>query len=242
MKLLIKIPTYNRSYNNWFHLYVDNITNPDTRILLSVDHNDPIYVPDYVENHPIVTVVRGTSRNKIEAINRDINEYEHEWDVILVGSDDMYPLVKGFDQIILDDMVKHWPDMDGCLWYDTEDQDRASHIPSPRGGQAFFQKAICMMPVMGKPYYDRWGYIYHPSYKSFSCDNEQTDQARKLGKIVYIPHRIIQHMQPAWFPGSKVETSTYTKENPNFWPDHQHYLWRKARSFPQHLKGPHQKS
>jgi len=49
------------------------------------------------------------------------------------------------------------------------------------------------LTVMGKKYYDRFNYLYYPGYESVYCDNEQTDVAIKLNKLVNINNRIISH-------------------------------------------------
>ena len=247
MNLLIKIPTHKRDFNKWLPSYLNNITNSATRILISVDHGDNTPIPEEFQNNPIITIVRGYSNGKISAINRDINEYEGYWDIILVGSDDMYPQMKGFDQIIINDMSRFYPDKDGCLWYDTEDNQAELKNRYRReikhGTREFLQKWICMMPVMGKTYYNRFNYVYHPSYRSFSCDNEQTAVAVGLNKMQYVHTRIVKHMHPAWAKdGIKPDLTYQLAEKDNqFTKDHRHFQWRKARSFPQHLTGVHQK-
>lgn len=247
MKLFIKIPTRERDYGKWLPLYVDNITHPDTRILLSVDFDDPLPVPEWVEAHEKVRVVRGNSQNKIHAINRDINEYDFDWNVLLVGSDDMYPQIKGFDQIILDHMAQYYPNTDGCLWYHTEDHQtvlrQRYRKPIHYTSEDFKHKWICMLPVMGRAYYERFNYVYHPSYQSFWCDNEQTLEAVKLNKITYIHEQIIKHMHPDWVKFGLENDETYKRAGNKqlFLRERDHYNWRKARGFPKELTGIHQK-
>ena len=47
--------------------------------------------------------------------------------------------------------------------------------------------------VIGKPYYERFGYIYHPDYKCVYCDNEFMEMSRILKKSIYIDKLIIKH-------------------------------------------------
>lgn len=239
-KLLIKIPTRERGFD-WLDSYLDNITNPNTRILLSLDRGSDfceLWSKEIEREEIIYARLSSLSNGKIEAINRDINEYLKEvndFDVLLVGSDDMKPLVKGFDQIILDDMNDLYPDGDGCLWYHTEDHQTElfkrykRHITA--GSPEFLNKWICMMPVMGKAYYKRFNYVYHPSYKSFWCDNEQTAQAVKLKKITYLHKQIIKHVHPAWDKGG-VDDELYSRNNINWAHDQNNFRKRQSRGFP----------
>ena len=229
-KLLIKIPTRERGFI-WLQSYLDNITNPNTIILLTLDNDETEEPPA----HPQIIYVRGNSKSKIDAINRDIDLYIDQFDILLIGSDDMIPQIKGFDQIILDDMNKHYPDGDGCLWYNTEDaepvlKDRYSKVIKA-GSDEFYTKWICMMPIMGTPYYQRFGYVYHPSYRSFSCDDEQTIIAHRLKKITYIHQRIVKHKHPAWDKEGEGD-NLYTKNDRNWNYDRTNLRRRQARGFP----------
>jgi hypothetical protein len=103
MKLLIKIPTKGRGYA-WLRHYTDNVSNDDTRVYLTQDTTSKGKKPLF---HNGVYSIYDQSKNKIDAYNRDIDyiSQEFDWDVILVGSDDMWPNSPGFDQIILYDMA-----------------------------------------------------------------------------------------------------------------------------------------
>ena len=236
-KLLIKIPTRERGFN-WIISYLDNITNPNTTILISADVDEqPKWfnngISDLTDNK--VYIFFNKSQGKIEAINRDIDVLIDEFDVLLVGSDDMIPQVKGFDQIILDDMNRLYPDGDGCLWYHTEEHQKElfnrhkKHITP--GSPDFYNKWICMMPVMGKAYYKRFNYVYHPSYKSFWCDNEQTAQAVRLKKITYLHKQIVKHVHPSW-DSSGVDDELYSRNNSNWAYDQNNFRKRQGRGFP----------
>ena len=242
-KLLIKIPSRERGLD-WIYSYLDNITNPNTKILLTLDHDYDIELLDKMDffNRDLlnphidrVMIEVGESKGKIEAINRDINKYIDDYDVLLIGSDDMRPQVKGFDQIILDDMNANYPDGDGCLWYHTEDHQtelkKRFKKVIPPGSPQFLSNWICMMPVMGKNYYKRFNYVYHSSYKSFWCDNEQTEVARRLNKITYLHKGIVKHFHPAW-SDKGVEDDLYLMNNKNWINDRDNFSKRQGRGFP----------
>jgi hypothetical protein len=137
-----------------------------------------------------------------------------DWDICILVSDDMVPQVPGWDQIIRDDMARHWPDTDGVLHYnDGTTGDR-----------------LCTLAVVGRRYFARDGYIYHPSYRSLWCDNEFTDVARARGRHIYIDRCIIRHCHPGW--GLAPNDDLYRANNRHDDADHANYDARKAAGFP----------
>ena len=58
----------------------------------------------------------------------------------------MVPLVNGYDTVIKEKMTLHYADTDGVLWFNDGHQ----------------EKKLNTLCILGKKYYDRFGYIYHP--------------------------------------------------------------------------------
>jgi len=106
---------------------------------------------------------------------------KRHFDIILLAQDDMIPQVQGYDEIIIKKMQQHFPDTDGALWFHDG-----------------FQDKLNTQVIIGKKYYDRFGYLYHPSYQSLWCDNEFQIVADKLGKMAKFPECIIRHEHPDW--------------------------------------------
>lgn len=222
MRILVKYPTRSRPElcNKVLLDYYEKANNNDLiDYLISYDYDDKsmgsetILTPGPKAN---VLAVEGFSKNKIEACNTDINAVSKyiDWEVVLLISDDMHPQVQGWDDIIRGQMKKHFPDTDGCLWF---------HDGST-------QKVISTLSCMGRKYYNRFGYIYHPSYKSFFCDNEYTEVAQRLGKIKFIDNVIIKHEHPQW--GGGVSHDALYKENDKYWKEDQaNYHLRKSLNF-----------
>lgn len=212
MKLLIKIPTRSRAteFLKLYKTYKALCTHPDTFFSITIDDDDYEINKEIYDQVP--EIVKGFSRSKIHAINRDI---PIGWDVILLAADDMFPLLHGFDQAIIDRMTEAFPDTDGALWFnDGHTTDRLNTLP-----------------IIGRKYYDRFGYIYHPYYYSLFCDNEFTDVAKKLNKIKYFPEIIIRHEHPDW--GGKVPSDALYERNNKFWAaDQRTYNVRKLKGFP----------
>ena len=183
--LLIKLPSRSRLelFKEKLESCIELLSNQiNVKFIFSFDTNDEIMnnnvVRYYLNSKKInMEYFYGVSKNKVDACNRDIPK--EGWKVLLLMSDDMLPIQKNFDKTIYNDMMRHFPDLDGCLNYNTHKE--------------AFKNRTMVLSVMGKKYYDRFNYIYYPGYQSIYCDNEQTDVAIKLNKLVDIDNRIISH-------------------------------------------------
>lgn len=162
-------------------------------ILCSFDEDDATMNNDSVkERLAAMSVVDnrivwfyGKSRNKIDAVNRDMDKAP-AWDVLINMSDDMRFLVAGFDKIILNDLYEKFPDGDGTVtYYDGGKETRISE-----------NEALMTMPIMGRKYFNRFGYIYFPGYDNVWCDNEMMEVAKLLGKYFFSPKTVIVHEHP----------------------------------------------
>jgi hypothetical protein len=154
----------------------------------------------------------GVSKNKIDAINRDVAMIEG-WDVLLNISDDQMPVVKGYDTFIRNAMDK---DNTLSLWFNDGHQDR-----------------INTQEIVGYNYYKKFDYIYHPSYKSYFCDNEATDVGLISGGIKKFSESIIRHYHPDWEVNSFIKNDELYQRYQGFWKeDEENYLARKAQNFP----------
>jgi hypothetical protein len=230
MHILVKYPTRQRP-----ELFVKNIKEyiqlaedlENMTFLISYDEDDKTMVDgiaikkvmDFVNYHSArginIIFEKGSSKNKIDACNRDINKRVDiiEWDIVLLISDDMHVQQYNWDEIIRQDMKEHFPDTDGSLWY-------------PDGHQPRINTLSCM----GKKYYDRFGYIYHPSYKSFYCDEEYTIIAMRDKKMVKLNTMIAKHNHPA---ETKEKEDDLYKANNKYWnEDQQNFKQRKLNNFP----------
>lgn len=155
--------------------------------------------------------VKGPRLGKIGAINRDIEKITAPWDILVNISDDQKPIVRGYDDIIRRAMP---PSLDASLWFYDGYQDR-----------------INTQEIVGRRYYERFNYIYHPSYKSFCCDNEATLVAKALGKQKRIRKSIIRHDHPQWNP--KLATDALYLHNKTFWKeDLENFNKRRQIGFP----------
>lgn len=186
--------------------------------LLSLDTDDP-KLPQYtntIEGMDVNTVV-GHSTDKVSAINRDVNECGIEWDVLVVASDDMWPVVDGWDEVIRGDMSEHFPDLDGMLWY----SDGHTH------------DKLYTMPIMGRRYYRRFGYVYNPAYRSFFCDDEMMAIAKAHDKVKYIDRVLFEHRHPDNRVKGVESDPTYRRAIPHWQQDEATFKRRRREGFPQ---------
>jgi len=84
---------------------------------------------------------------------------------------------KGFDNIIREEFYKNL--------------DQFVHFPD-----GFTADRLATMSIMGREYYNRFKYIYHPDYISLWCDNEAMEVAKMLGCYTYVDKNIFQHLHP----------------------------------------------
>ncbi len=188
MHILIKFPSRGRpdKLRSTFLKYVQMAEDTSKiSFIVSLDDNDTTRTRTqqlFLKLiHKNTQVFVGSAYGKIYAINRDLDPLP-DFDIILLASDDMIPIQKGYDTIIRNKMKEHFPDTDGVLFFN--DGYRASSL-----------NTLC---IIGRKYYERFGYIYHPSYKSLWCDNEFTEVAWKLKKQIYFDNVIIRHEHPFW--------------------------------------------
>jgi hypothetical protein len=111
---------------------------------------------------------------KINAMNAGV--FYKDFDIVLLASDDMTPVYIGYDEQIRSDMQHFYPDTDGVLWYFDG-----------------FRTDLNTLPIIGRKYFDRFGYIYYPEYKGFWCDNEFMEVANKLKKQTFFGTCLIRH-------------------------------------------------
>ena len=216
MKILFKYTSRSRRSN--FLRGYDSILNKianieDYHVLISVDKDDQSMYPLPVldGNH---TFVVGNSKNKIDAINRDLNEFDYDWDILINMSDDMIFTKKGFDDII---RAEFYNDFNQYLHFNDGNQ----------------KCNVCTMHIVGRNYYDRFKYIYHPDYISLWCDVENDIVAKQLGCYKYMGDNIklFRHLHPAWGLAPQDALSIKTEDRALWVADEITFNKRKIKNF-----------
>jgi hypothetical protein len=217
--LLIKFPSKSRPEKlvQVYKKYIEYATNPSQiKSIISLDNDDQTVTPELVQSlkniHPATDVVIGEPAGKIGAVNRDM-EFSGDWDILVLVSDDMIPEVRGWDSIIRMNMRLLYPDTDGVLWFN----------------DGFQKNNLNTLCILGHTYYNRFGYIYHPAYKSLWCDNEFMIVADMLGKQTYFEDIIIRHTHPVINNSGFDEL--YNHNDSFFEEDRRTFIARKMNSF-----------
>ena len=226
MRLLFKYPSRDRP--DWFKetlaTYYSKLSGNHTyRFVITLDEDDMTMnnspMREWLNHQSHLTYLFGDHRSKVEACNSDMPD--DEWDIVILVSDDMVPLVHGFDDLIVQDMQAHFPQLDGVIKY--PDGYRPKEDP------------IITFTIMGRQFYERYGFLYWPTYKSQWCDNELTDVAIQWGKYFNCADRLgtIRHQ---W--QKHGVDNNYRRDHDLFMKDQQTYHGddgkggRKAKSFP----------
>ena len=193
MRILFKFATRSRPelFKRGYESIVKNCTSDNYIILVSFDSDDETMANVRDGHYKNTVLSKGVSLNKVHAINRDIS-LMGEWDILVNMSDDMVFTKKGFDEVIRNNFALDLSMEMGMTYAARYNLDQCLHFPDGN------RNDLITMSIMGVDYYNRFGYIYNPEYKSLYCDNEQTDVAMMLGKYKYVNEDIVRHLHPAY--------------------------------------------
>jgi hypothetical protein len=232
MKILVKFPTRSRPLRFFRSLATiyDLAYNPDQIFVLvtaDVDdksmNNDGVIAELKQYSNRNLGIIYSHSKSKVHAINRDMellaNDFPAaaDWDILVVMSDDMVFTLRGWDEIIRVEMQRSPLKLDTLLHFPDQD---AKHL-------------LAVMYIAGRRFYDRFGYIYNPAFKSLFCDNLVMDIAIKLGKYRYVDYKgLFIHLNPAY---GHLQRDAMFDEQQNLWgEDENMYQTIKARGYDLH--------
>lgn len=221
MKFLFKYATRNRPawFKQTLEIYLSMLSGNHTyQFVITLDEDDVTMnnskMKSFMDSKPGLVYHYGKHNDKIDAINANMKGLD--FDILFLISDDMIPVSSGFDLIIVEDMMKYFPNIDGALHYPDDCCNKTK------------ENAITLT-IMGKKLYDRFGYIYHSDYKSFFCDNEFRDEVYRMGKGVFIPKVIVKHV---WSGGPNSKDALYRRNSKLGRGDGAIYKRRKKAGFP----------
>lgn len=188
------------------------VESDDYVILCTLDEDDESLVPikEKLSSYDKVVCHYGLSKNKIDAVNRDM-ELAPAWHILVNVSDDQVFLIKGFDKIIKDHVVA----VGGDCFLHYPDENAKHHLAT--------------MSIIDRKYYDRDGYIYHPDYTSLWCDNEAMEVAKKRNRYFFFTDRIFDHYHPVY--KKAAWDAQYHKTESYFEADRQVFKRREAINF-----------
>lgn len=220
-KILFKYPCRGRErlfFESLDSVY-NNLADKNNFLMsLTLDEDDEILnqpkVVERISEYPNSEIRWGRSESKIHAVNRGMPDYD--FDIIVCWSNDMFATIFGFDDLIRQYTNAAFWDMDGLI-----------HFPEPDA-----KDALNVLYIATRKYYDRFGYIYHPSYKSLWCDNESMDVAKMLGRYHYcgIPGLFV-HKNPAYAHHGMERDAKFNADQDLWAVDEKNYWERKAKNF-----------
>ena len=216
MRILLKIPSRGRP-DKLLALVKElhDTAHDNSRIdyVFTLDEDDTTITPQVVQQlKQYGEPVLGRSKSKIDACNRDM--LGRSFDILCLISDDMKPAKAEWDAILRQLMTALYPDLDGVLFFN----------------DGYQRQRVNTISIMGKRFYDRFDYIYHPDYKSFYCDEEFTEIAESLGKQTYFHEPLFYHLH--WITIGAPEDATYKHNNAFYEEDKLRFKYRKLAGFP----------
>jgi hypothetical protein len=218
MKILYKYPTRQRpnKFMSCLDIYYQLMSGGDYEFVITLDSDDASMqdsrVKDYMSKKPNLRAFTGDNLTKIQAMNADIDKCS-SWDILVLVQDDMIPQMRHFDDVIRQYMLREYPDTDGVLWFFDG-----------------YNRRINTSCIIGKKYYDRFGYIYHPSYVTAYCDNEFTEIANALNRQTFVDSTIIRHLHPINDRSTSWD-ALYEKNHAPLALDKENYARRKLNNF-----------
>lgn len=224
LRLLFKYTTRSRRSN--FLRGIDSIINnladkENYHIYTTFDVDDDKMrpLPEIKGNH---TYIAGTSKSKVDAINRDMDfiNSQYDWDILVNMSDDVVFVEKGFDNIIRKEFIVK--DNEQATDFELN-LDQVIHFPDGN------RSDLLTVSIIGREYYNRDNYIYNPEYKSLYCDNEAMEVAKIRGCYKYVDKVIFNHLHPAYSKG--VFDAQYQHTESFGAQDFETYLRRKQNGF-----------
>lgn len=175
MKFLLKFPSRGRpdKFKKTLSNHLEYLSHKnDYKFIFTFDEDDEsmnnFEIKNFIEKLKInYEIFYGESKNKIEAINANLEN--QEFDVLILIPDDMIPCLNDYDEYIREIFEKSENGLDTILHFNT----------------STWADLLDVWCIMGKTYYDRFGYIYYPEYKSICADNEYTEVAKILNKYIF---------------------------------------------------------
>jgi hypothetical protein len=160
--------------------WLDNSGLKDIEIIISVDSDDyekeklEKLVTQWASSREVyVFWLEGDNKSAIEAINR--GAMATHGNIMIVVSDDT-------------DCPEYW-----AIDLLEEVKGKTDWILKTRDG---IQSWLITMPVMDRAYYNRFGYIYHPSYQHAFVDTHLTCVADLIGRKI-VSELLFPHLHPS---------------------------------------------
>ncbi len=203
MNILIKYPSRGRPelFKQTTQKFIDKLSaKHDVKFVFSLDIDDKTMnnseIIEFMMSLPIKKKINfRNNKSKVDAINTDLDD--EKFDILIYIQDDLTPIIHGYDDLIANQFEKSEYGLDCMI-----------HFQTPR-----WSDSLDIYCVMGKRYYDRFGYVYHPSYKALFCDDEYTEVSKLLGRNVFVPGIDPFHHNHGLIQGDEVEMTNRSHGN-----------------------------
>ena len=184
MNILIKYPSRGRPevFKNTTRLYNEKLSGKhNVKFICSFDNDDISMnnndIREYIKSlNYNIEYYYGDNKNKIEAVNANIPD-DNWFDVLILAADDIFPVVPNYDDVVCEDLLSTEHKLDCPI-----------HYYNP-----MWEKKLDVFCVMGRDYFNRFKYIYHPEYKSIFADNEYTEVAQLLNRHTFLIKTVFVH-------------------------------------------------
>lgn len=178
LKILFKLTT--RSRTERAQAAIDSITEncigTNHFIAITIDDDDKNTFDNLKRYDELFT---GISKSKIDAINRDMEKIDYDWNILVNLSDDQLFIRKGFDDIIRNAF--------------SDNLDQFIHFPDQNQGEN-----CCTMSIIGRDYYNRDKFIYDPRFESLWSDIVEQEKAQIRNCYKFVNERIFDHIHPSF--------------------------------------------
>lgn len=179
MKISLILPSRGRPVRcyttvvSWLSNFVEGNLHGEIEFIVSLDTDEPEHREYYeIAQSRNVKIIRNPNKNAVEAINRAAKECNG--DLIIVISDDF-------------ECPQNWN-----FWLLKEIGNRIDFCAKTIDGH---QDWLITLPIMDRVYYERLGYVYHPSYTHIYADLEMTCVAWMLNRYVNLSIEF-KHLHP----------------------------------------------
>lgn len=220
MRICYSFPS--RSRKDRFFKALENIQDMSMSdnyfVIAKLDTDDETMNNDAVKDalhwFPEVTVKWGTSKSKVDAVNRGLEDLP-PCDIIIIMSDDIVWDSFGFDDDIRDAFKKYFPKLDGTV-----------HFPEDHG-----KHNTIIVSMLGINLFKQLGYLYYPKYISVYPDNDFTEMTKKMGKYAFVNKRLFTHAHPIWNLAEWDEQYRASESADVYKKDREVFNKRKANNF-----------
>ncbi len=179
--------------------------------------NNPEMI-ERVKKYQNAHLIFGENSSKSQATNRDLdlkNQPWSNWDILVNYADDQRFITYDFDNHIRTTMNTCFPEFDGLL-----------HYFEPDTGSA-----LAVQYCAGRAFFDKFGFIAHPQYKSLFWDNYYMEAAKIMCKYHYVGTHIFNHLCPAYGHHNKPRDAMFDRDQGYWTHDENIYHKHMARNF-----------